>query len=328
MKDWNLEYSFFEVSRVDEPDLTLNLGEFDAADIETILVGHKFRVAKDYFHCKDSEKNAKWEIEITGLENDRVTVNFHGRIRGIQGILTPDLLPQRMFLEPMLDYMLTKKNKVFCHSAGVSIDGKGLLLIGRGGSFKTPLAMDFIRRAGYSFLGDNRIILEKGRMDSFPTNLGLFSFMVNNLKDDRFKLIDKIRYAKNLPARNGTDKVTVNIVQSSKLSTVFFIVRRNSEHFLINEIGLEEATKKMVANNKIETIYGGGPIACMRNNHFFEYMLAYSSVFPNSIIAKYWTLLEENCRNILQGLPIFEVVIPRRYTADVFAEIRKMSEMI
>ena len=57
----------------------------------------------------------------------------------------------------------------------------GYILAGRGGSFKTTLCMDLIRKKGCNLLGDDRVLIGNGSAYSFPMSLPVFSYMLQNL---------------------------------------------------------------------------------------------------------------------------------------------------
>ena len=109
----NLKFSFFEVNeKIDNPDITLNIGKFVPSNEDCYLVDHKYHVKDDYFYCKDAEGKAEWEMEILGFRKEETIINFNGKISGFQSFMNPDFLAQNLLLR-IIEYKLnrTKLNK-------------------------------------------------------------------------------------------------------------------------------------------------------------------------------------------------------------------------
>ena len=115
----NLKFSFFEVDNVDNPDIILNIGKFTPSNENCYLVDHKYYIKENYFHCRDSEGKAEWEVEILGFEDEATIINFNGRVKGFQSFMNPDFIAQN-FLLRLIEYKLGIKGYLFAHSAGIS----------------------------------------------------------------------------------------------------------------------------------------------------------------------------------------------------------------
>lgn len=117
------------------------------------------------------------EIYIT--YNDSVSVLCDvGRGRVRTSVLGPQAINQRLashifFMIPFME-LLKRRGLYSLHAAGLSVDGKGLLLPGESGSGKTTLAVALVR-AGLDFLGDDMVFLSDGprgvRVLAFPDEL-------------------------------------------------------------------------------------------------------------------------------------------------------------
>jgi len=95
----------------------------------------------------------------------------------------PILLTHPCFIIPLSE-LLKRRGLYMVHAAGVSIDGKGLLIAGASGAGKTTLALALVR-AGFGFLGDDTNFLRAGpdglrvlafpdEADVTPTTAGFF----------------------------------------------------------------------------------------------------------------------------------------------------------
>jgi len=59
----------------------------------------------------------------------------------------------------------------------------------------------------------------------------------------------------------------------------------------------------------------------IRSGPFLKYVLAYAYVFPNSLVATQERMAAENLRNALRDVPMYEVLIPRKYGRQVFEQV-------
>lgn len=329
----DLDFLFFEVEKVDNPDIVINIGEFTPSNGNCYVVDHKYYVKENYFYCKDSLGRTRWEVEIFGFEDGNTLVNFNFKILGIQALI-PCLPVQNFLLEALISYKLSKKNYYLIHSAAISKNNQASLLVGRGGAFKTALSMDFIRRAGFDFLGDDKVILHKNNILSYPTNFIRFNFRYvhgDSPSKKGHKMLDRIRLLKYIWENHShKDNLMVNVVDSSILKSLFFITKKDQQKLVIGEnLDPKKVADKLVINNKIETSLHGSSmprLTGLTSNHFFKYMVVYSSVFPNSLMATYWRDLKRNFLEILEGIPTFEIEVPYKYDLNLFNEIYKLTK--
>ena len=328
LRDLNFPFSFFEVEEVKDPEITVNIGKFSPSNNNCYLVDHKYYIKQNYFYCKDSEGRAKWEVEVLGFEEGDTTINFNGRLLSPQQIITPDLLPQNLLLKPLIGYKLGRKGYFFVHAAAVSRDGQAYLLAGRGGAFKTTLAMDFVRKRGFHFLGDDGIIIHENKVLSLPMHLGLFEYRLQHLVTEDLSYWDKVRLLKYLrknPVCKDTD--VVSVVDSATLKAVFFLVKTNGQKMDVSRIDLREAIAKLIEANKLEMTTSPCPMVMPAGSgRYLKYMMAYSFIFPNSQVARYWSDLEKGVEHVLAGLPFYEINIPQYYSSTVFDEVQKCTE--
>lgn len=321
----NLKFSFFEVETVDNPDITLNIGGFIPSNENCYLVDHKYHVKEDYIYCRDSEGKAKWEIEIIGFENEHTAINFNSVISGFQSFMNPDFIAQSILLR-IIEYKLGSRGYFLAHSAGISKNNRACVLAGRGGTFKTSLCMDLIRKAEFEFLGDDRVILHKDMVFSFPMGLNVFGFICDHLpNEDSWNIYNKIRFARYLWDRKDKRDTPMKVGEPSELKCLFFIVKTNKEAITEREIPLKEAVDKLITNNRLEDFISLGGMG-INSGPFLKYELAYSFIFPDSPIATYQSNLERELRNILEKMPILEIEIPSCYDVNTFNKIRSLIE--
>lgn len=327
LKDLNLEFSYFETNdEIFDPDIILNIGKFKPSNEKCYVVDHKYYIKDNYLYCKDSDSGAKWEVEINGFEKGKTEINFYSNIFGIQSILIPEFLPQNLLVRPLIEYKLAKKGYFLIHSGAVSKDNQAFLLEGRGGAFKTTLAMDFVRRQKFEFLADDRVIIYKDNVMSFPIHYKLFEFRVEHLQNEELKgfwnKITLIKYLRNSRHGDPVDNRTI-----SSLKAIFSIIKTNKEKISISELNTKVITEKLITSMKVEMV--NSPMMMgLDFGRYFNYMQAYSFIFPYSKIATYWDDLKDDMLHVFEGIPIYLVEIPLKYDVRVFEYLNSIAEGI
>ncbi|MCZ7396177.1 MAG: hypothetical protein ABOK23_07360 [Candidatus Methanoperedens sp.] len=314
VRDLNLPFAFFEVKEMDAPDIILNIGKFTPSNNDCYLLDHKYHIKENYLYCKDSGGRAKWEVEIFGFEDGSTTINYNGKVSGSEALFH-DRVPQNFILQPFIEYKLCKKGHLFIHAAGVTNNNKGYILAGRPSAFKSTLTMDFVRKDGFKWLGDDRVIIQKDKILCFPISPITFDFKCKYLSTEEFNgIFDRINLIKYLHNKADYKKCDKSIANSARLDALFFISRTNKGTIKKNNISLNEAVGKLIENNRGEMIL----------LHFYKYMLAYTFVFPMSGIAMHWDRLRINLEKFLKEVPIYEVEIPQNYNSSVFREVHAL----
>jgi hypothetical protein len=321
VKDLNLSFSFFEVEdEISEPDIVLNIGKFVPSNENCYVICNKYYIKENYFYCKDQKGRAKWEVEIFGFEEEKTLINFNGVVFNPKYPLMRDLFPQTLILRPLIEYKLSKKGYFLIHSGGISKDGMGYVLAGRGGAFKTSLIMDFVRRKGFDFLGDDRVIISKNEVLSFPMFFIGFNYRTKYLPtEDLQGVLGRIRLIRYLE-KTTIDGTDTSITRASALKSLFFISKTNNSVLSKKNLSLKKAVNKLIINNKLEDI-GSGALGQDSSSTHLEYMLLYSSVFSDSQIATYWDDLRESLEEILSGIAIYEIEISESYDLNIFNQV-------
>lgn len=334
LRDLNLPYSYFETNNIEDPDIVLNIGKFKPDNEKCHVLDHKYYIKENYFYCKDSAGTASWEVEINGFEEGNTIINYNGNISGPESWLYPDLLPQDIFLRSILDYKLKKKGFYLIHSAGASKNNNGFLFTGRGGSFKTSLAMDLVRKYKYDFLGDDKVILgENLKLYSFPVHLKAFEFKSCNMKDENFRnSLDRIKinsiynfykFIKNLKNKSDYNNNKLPIIESSKLKSLFFVNRTN----YIDKVQIEENTdkaKQICLNSLAEIIKGHTFMFFDYGQYFYKYILAYSFIYHDNLLRKYWH--NEYLSEILDKVPLYAIYINNNYNTSILNDLKPFIE--
>ncbi len=316
MTGLNNPLSFFEVNEeIHDPDIRLNIGRFIPSYHNCYIVDHKYHVKKDYLYCKDSDGKSKWEVEINGFEKSPTIINFYGKPSGKYHYLAPDLLAQDNILLPLIELVLGSKGYLLAHGCGIVEKDEAIVFLGRGGSLKTTIVLNALK-SNLKIFGDDRLILDtKNKMVySFPIFPRIFEYISRNSDDEYLTLSKKILLALDLIRSTSTNS-TNSIWQKDPtyIKSIYFIKRKNigGDKIKVQSVEKDIAIKKIIANNKAEMYSSSIPSIKKRN--FPEFILAYSYIFPDSMIANYWKRCEISLYQLLKNANIFELTLPEIY---------------
>jgi hypothetical protein len=267
----------------------------------------RFFVRDDFIYGKGGVLRTKWALQIEGLNKRELSVDIESKSRSIRGFFAPNLLANN-FLLPLLELKFFDQGYFLLHSAAVSDNKKGYLISGRGGSFKTSIVMDLIRRYGYEYLGDERVLIGFGRIFSFPMHIQIFEFLLKSMKNEFMNAYEKLRLIVYL-LRNRQRKM--KIANKSQLAGLLFL-NPSTKPFNVKNINEKTAAKKMIANMQME-YFEMSKIIGLDVSPVFECLSAYKSAYPDSPIARFHNELLLQLEDTFSGLPIYEVSIPLEY---------------
>jgi len=324
----NLKFSAFQVDEIDKPDIILKIGKFTPSNRDCYLVDHKYYIRENYLYCRDSAEGATWEVEILGFEKGEAVINFNlihrPFVKPGKAVYTfPTLLPQA-FLFRLIEHRLGEKGYFLAHAAAVAKDEQGLLFAGRSGCFKTTLAMEFVRRNGYSWLGDDRVILGVGKILALPLNPRLLEFMTKHLPDETcWTFAKQLRFLSEcLLSKQHENKK--HKPDSVNLKAVFLINKSNNAARKVNfyplpQSSLSELVEGFTISRRLEDFRGMG--FSINAPFLHRYMLTYSFVFPENLLSAQEEKIKEKLRSVFQSVPICAVEIPPKYSPDIFHQI-------
>ncbi len=311
----DLKFNFFKNVQFINPDIVLKTGQFSPDNTNCQVVGGKYHIKENYIYYQESCGKANWEVEIFGFEEGKTEINFNGKWMSPSGMMLPSFWAQDI-LKPIIEYKLANKEFFLIHAGSVCTDSCAYIFAGRGGAGKTSLIMDFIRKDGFDFIGDERIIISKEKVLCFPMSLFAFDYAVRHLNTEDYTHIDKVRLWRKLLI-NGYES-NISITREAKPASLFMIERKKSVNANTIELSLEEAITKLVVNNKLDL---AGPSPVLVSSNFLHCMIAYSFVFPNSGIATYWDRLWKGLEDALGDVPKYLLELPLRYDKSTFENV-------
>jgi len=295
-----MEYSYFKTNKPIKPNIIVKIGKFKPKNKGCYIIDHKFFVKKDYLYSRESD----WEVEINGFESSQTTVNFWEKSTIFNASKYAGLVIYDHVIRPLLEFKLARKGYMLSHSAAVSKNNEGLLLCGPPASYKTTIAMNFVR-AGYKLLGDDFTILKNKTLFSFPRTPIVFDYRIKKLDTEELDIFDKIKIRikyKNL-------QQFTNIISSSKLRFILFPIISDKEEFKVININNKTALKKMVLNNELEDSF----------SPFYQYFLAYYTIFSRQSI---WSRLEKIID--IKNIPCFAIKLSKNNFSKVLQFVERL----
>jgi hypothetical protein len=321
VKDINLPYSYFESEPVIDPDIVLNIGPFEPQNQDCNLVDYKWHIRKDYIFCSERIGRTAVDVEIIGLENGPTTINVNTNVRKIKQFLFPSVLAQYFILRPIIDFRLLFKGYLSIHAAGAGSEDGAFVFLGRGGTFKTTLTMDYIRKANYKFLGDDRVIVNNDKIYSYPMHIKLFDYRVNRMVTEQYSILDKPGYLfyERATSRN---KKTDYVIDKAIVRRFYSIVKSSSDELEFHLRTKQDIVSQILHSHKMETIRGLSLMGMHRG--FYDYFTAYSYVFTDSRVAYYWNKYKSLLNEYLKADLYQEIYLPRKYTASTFDQFQSI----
>lgn len=305
-------------------DLIIEIGEFTANLEESYNVGDgKYYFREDYMYVsKEFYKGAKWRFEIEGLNSQKTHVkvdcNSLGRI-----FITGNVIDFLIHLK------LLQKGYTIIHASAVSKERNAFIFASRGGGGKTTTALELVSR-GFSFIGDNYVILRKGNVYAFPTSLSIFTYNLSPIIYENLCFKEKSElaikravysitggYAKFFTKINPK-KVFQNFEPFSKLHSMLLLIPHTKlpqGQIQIESINLESLIVQLKYNFMLEFIF------------FNRYIEEYSYFFPNSDFSLHWSKYCEYLKvNLSDGLIFNKIIVPLRYDQSTFSRILEVLE--
>lgn len=321
LKGLDLKLDYFSVNDVKNPDITVEIGPFSPDLKDCRVYERKFFVKENFVYANGGSWRRKWAVQISGLDEDKLIVKLNAEARNLRGFIVPNMIIDNLIL-PLLELKFPEKGYMLIHSGAVSKNENGYLLVGRGGSAKTSIVMDLIRKYDYKYVGDDRVLigLDKSLM-SFPTYLQIFEFLLKRSKTEVMSLFTKLRLISYLLNKKSP---RIAVADRSNLSGVILLMPSNNP-YAVKRLSEEKSVGRIMLNILME-YFEMCRIVGLDICPVFECIMAYSAAFPNSKVSKIQDRLESYLKTALRGLPIYEVSIPIQYRDGVADVINNLIE--
>ncbi len=321
LKDINQPLSYFEHKSIKDPGIILKIKKFTPDKKGCDVINNKIFIKKNYIYCTEIIDKVKIHCEIIGLEHFPTIINFSVDTKKLIHKLFPLLMAQNLILRPLIDFKLLQKGIISLHAAGVANRNGAIIMTGRGGAFKTTLAMDMIRKSGYRFIGEDRLLLGKDKqVFAYPIYHKLFDYRLNKMKTEKFYFLSKLKYIFYNKNKNF-NKYYINDV--SQLWKIFSIVKHKKNSIDYRRITKNDLITKNRLSQQLENISVPG-IMKMSSGVMYEYFAAYAFKFPFSKIATYWSDYERILSQSLDEKEYLEVYIPPKYDSKIYNGVLRL----
>lgn len=298
-------------------DFTVEIGPFSRQSRACAITDDTYYISDNYMYFTDKRKLSSWEVEITNIEDSpaiRIATNFVGNITAPLN-----------FIEFFIQYCLLQKGVSIVHSSAVGKNGRCVLFPARSGGGKTTVALSFLDK-GFSYLGDNYIILDKGIARNYVSPLNVFTY--NRLPVVERNLTSRQRISMFLKKRlyditGGYFKIF------EKINPACLFANFIEDDLDVGLICLLEVNCALAGNElSVKNISRGHLIRKLRYNMeldlltFSKYIYSYGYMFPNSSISKFWQLYEQLLEhNLPSDITALSIEVPLRWTGDAIDKI-------
>lgn len=313
-----LEYGYFLSKENINEDLEISIGPIKENITDYVILDNKYLIGDDWIYCSDSYKIAKWNILISNIENGKTHLHIDSNIFANNFI--PSLL-----ITPLIGMKLLSKGYVLAHGNSFSDEGKGIVITGFGSSGKTSAFLEAGKR-GYDLLGDDHIILNNGKILSFPLAISLFKFnmpeSVLTFKPWKYQVeLKNLLYKMSFGYANLVTKVPIDkifpsqIITETMLDKVILLEPSIETKYSLEKIELEELISSWSKNILFDAIY------------LHKYFQAYLYANPKSIMKSYEGKIKKSLkRNIGDCKNLFKLTYPLDNIKYVYKILEKNSE--
>lgn len=318
---FNNPLSYFETTKDIRPDIEVNIGDFTPKKENSYIIDHKYYVDYDYIYFEDNDKSTQWKVEINGLENSFITVNFSGSVFGIYKYLVPDILYYEVALKPLIELLLGLKGYFLAHAGALSKDGESTLFFGMPGSLKSTIILNGVKN-GFKTLGDDKVIIDtkSDSVYSFPVYPHIFDYTVN-LGKEELSFLQKLRF---LYMHNTENYSNFWDDSNNHVDNAFILKRVNKKGPLKTKLLENSTALNKIMKNNMNEMYISTYNSLISKNNFSNYLLAYSYAFPEGKLSNYWNNLKNELKPRFKDIEFYEIEIPLNYDGISLNEILDM----
>lgn len=313
------DYSYFSTDEEIESELDIILSDFHPDTKDCYIINHKYYIKENYIYCKDKYKIVKWRFCIKDLDSKPI-VHFKG------GIFS-ELFLRDYLIEPLIAFKLAQKGYSLMHASGVALNDKGFIFPACKGVGKTSTMLNLIEDGGIYLSNEPIIISNDGKVYSFPSYIhfyhynlkGTSNFSKNLTIKDRIELelkhliyLVSLKYG-SFPLNIDHTKLFKKAGDEYPLQSLILLTKTNRDKInILENIDKKELTERLIIVNKFEMQY------------FTDILMAYSYVFPESIMKSFWNIFEDTLLSSLSNTSCHEVEIPSKYDEDSYEEIHRL----
>ena len=283
--EWAKLPTYFQVDKVDEVDLNIKEGKFDA-DFNSLrpfglrlFKGKNFLIHKPYLY-------GDLKLKIQNLDRDAnvyFTKSYKKFFDLYGGTIGPHVLSET--LSAILLIKLLQKGYTIIHSACISRDNAGILISAWGDTGKTLTATSLLQEDSFYFLSDDLTLIDRNA----------FAYCFPQEMEKRiFSPFEKIPFLNRIRISKKIDVSKLRIKDKSKIDKLFFLEKEKGDE--VAEIDKHEALRRLILST-----------ASTLNFNANEIILAYSYLDSRLNLKELTKKHEEIIRNTLKDVKCFEV---------------------
>ena len=278
----SMELGFFETSSTSDADIEVCFNRFEPDLRNCMKIESGLWAREGYMFFRQRGKFASLDVEISHDVTDQIKVRINGNFLGRH-------LSFGRIVEPLVSMLAESRNAAKIHAAGIAKDGTGMLIAGLGGSGKTSIAMELVKR-GWHFLGDDTVMIKDHVILPFPKWIHVFRYRLDTKTafDESLGFGDRAKtylgwlaseathgYARVFTFLNPSDpRLSFSIAPRANLKTVV-ILEPGGDSLSLTPVSFEEAATRMTANDMCELTHIMYPLFVYR---FFNQR---TPLFPN-----------------------------------------------
>lgn len=302
-------YSFFSSDYERKLDMEVfSREDFMPSMQGTKVVNGKFFVKENSIYLNDSHKLSSWDSFID-IGSNPVKIVAKGDPFFSHRFIW------RFVIESTMQYIMAKKGFIFIHASAVGKKRAHVFPAGPGGG-KTSTSLNLSRR-GFTFFGDDYIIIKNNVVYSYPTSIRLMDysldacpFVIDKLDFmERMELDAKSLACKlslgwgKIPLDMDVRKLVNNIGTKQKIGNIIILTKTNDENLTLKTLERDNAIQKIISINELE------------NERFNRYLSALRRVAP---IKSYMDMMKKNLSSLKANY--YELFIPRDVNREEISE--------
>ncbi len=251
LPDLNTKFSFFKTdSLMGEPDIHVEIGKFRPSLAGARTVDQRYHVRRNYLYFYEEDKDLRWEAEIEWKENGKIFIRYFAPITNrlkMPWTFFPEMILHQYILIPLLEEFLIQKGWFLLHAGAAAKNGKAVLWIGRGATYKTTFTLRSMEE-GYALLGDDFVLVHGSKIYSFPTSPLMLEFTHKYLKDERLGVWEQFRLAWYLASRR---KSAISFAKSAEIGEGILLRSYDGEYSQGVQTLTQEQKMEMIVTNQL-----------------------------------------------------------------------------
>jgi len=306
-----IKYDYFRTDEPNECPVHIDVYSHPPSDLRRRRLqraAERFLVSDEMIELQHRQGRMQFTTWIAGLQTNRVELYYEFPVRHrLQWpwLAFPDHLMGIHGVQPLLEFKLAEHGFHILHAGGVSRDGRGVMLPGRGECYKTTAIMELLKD-GWSFLADDLIALHGQQLHAFPVSAAFFDYFYRYAPDEELtfgRMLGAMRHVR----RNG--ELAFDVSAPVEIGSVNLLVRcADGGSSRIGSEGTATAAEidRILAVDQLERLNYVDIEEAMG-----RFMLQYDQVYGTRLWDTFWEGHRTALATALLGKPFREILSVR-----------------